>query len=517
MEFRVKRIDTNLFGVVEADNQEPFWKLFEAGGTTAIQLDAATFASIGVDLGLHLDHVAEDLHDYVKGHYRPTEESPGGNRLGDFAEAIAYLVLRDAQEDVVRVVGADRGPRQQIKGTDFPQPDYIVRRKGKSGCVEVKGTDALDFLELDAVENWKLLKPCGQVAVCRSRALPQLGYPQPTQPRVAYAHRLRLRDDKTITFPVDFGAGVGLLARDGRIDALENDARFRTPPACRNAKRECWKCMKASNEWIHLTSVWMHNEPGKLDVLGSGREGDGWLRAYVRWGQAVWSREADAAGDATSKLVKLTEAWIEERGRTIPVKRSLRQGWESYARACLADRGLWPVAAETSFAGVLGEERFTQEDALRRPDEPHVEVQGREAPIRWDIAQGPRRLSVARAGHDDSYSMFISGTRWHIRLASNQWWRGAKVTKEEAQKIATRLIALGRRLFDTPALPEVAVPLVPVRARVGDTEISLGWRSHVDGPWLLEPWIGFPWARGCCPELYVFPDGRGYLRASTVA
>jgi hypothetical protein len=67
-----------------------------------------------------------------------------------------------------------------------------------------------------------------------------------------------------------------------------------------------------------------------------------------------------------------------------------------------------------------------------------------------------------------------------------------------------------------PRRPDGLVPMVPVEARIGDKTLALGWRLHHNGPWLWHPEFGFPLAWGCCPELYVFPDGRGYLRASPV-
>lgn len=491
-----------------------------------MEIGTPELAAIGLDLGVHLDRVAEDVHDFVSGGYRASEDAPNGTRLGDFGEALAYLLLKSANEDVLRVVGVDRGLATRIKGTKFPQPDFLVRRNGKSGCVEVKATSPLDFIFHTGVVQWKHLKPCDGVATCRSRALPQLGWPQPTKPRVAYAHHVRLRDKSTIPFPSDFGEAVGVLVHDARMNALEQDPRFRTPPTCRAKKRACWTCMRAGTAPAHLTAIWMPNAPGKLPLLGAGDTGDAWFRAYARWHQAVWSREVDGVTTTTRALAAVTSEWITAVSGPAVLAEEIALGWRHYMQSALGDRGLPAAAAEGVRFGPFdgASDQPGQVEMPARPDEPRVETVEHDAPLPFDTPERPRRISVRRGGADDaqdSFSLFLSKREWHVRLASNLWWRGGRVESlEAASLIAHRLLEIGMRLRQPGAgpPPDVERPeprLVPLVARVGDNAVQLGWtmRDDLRWWWRLAGWP-YIWPDDRWPELFVFPDGRGFLRAT---
>ncbi|MBA2664503.1 MAG: hypothetical protein H0U74_19605 [Bradymonadaceae bacterium] len=171
--FKVKKIQTPLFGVVEATNKDPWHQAFSNSGTTTnIELDDDALDFIADELERDAECLAKDAERYVRGLYRAKTRGMGGSQLGDFGEVLALLLNLGDCREVFRVVSWQRGQGQPIKGSRFPQPDFLVKQAGSLCALEVKSTEAFKFVDLrDTPKKWTQLKPCGAVAKCRSEAL----------------------------------------------------------------------------------------------------------------------------------------------------------------------------------------------------------------------------------------------------------------------------------------------------------------------------------------------------------
>lgn len=349
--FNVKRVQTSLFGVIEAANQSPWLGAFAGSGSTiSIDLDDGALDLLAEELELDADGLAADAERYVGGLYRAKARGMGGSRLGDFGEVIAFLLNRGSGSEIVRVVSWRRGPGQPIKGSRFPQPDFLVRQAGTTRALEVKSTEAFDFVDLrDTSKKWTWLQPCGAVTLCRSQALPQLGYVNGTF--TPQQHSLLVRGGDVVPFPVGNGEAIAVLAVDGRIGSLRGESKYKTPKPCRQAGRSCWACV---DEECDVIVVQMPNAPGRLSLAGdSERWSKAWFDAYRRWGQALAARDSAATASAVLELSESMQAWSGEfeqaqrldelglaDGKHDEPATVLRAFWGSYLGDAMRTRGV---------------------------------------------------------------------------------------------------------------------------------------------------------------------------------
>lgn len=536
--FEVKQVTVPLFGVVEAPDQAAWLSAFAAASaTTQVQVDEAALNLIAEELELDADGLAADAERYVSGQYRAKARGMGGSRLGDLGEVLTFLMNRVPGREIVRVVSWRPGANQAVKGSRFPQPDFIVTdASGSAEALEVKSTEAFDFIALrDTPKKWTWLQPWSSVAGCRERALPQLAY-------VAGAltpqqHSLVVRAGKVVPFPVGKGVGAAVIAVDGRTGRLRSDPKFRTPKNCRTARRDCWSCIPSACNFVLVT---MPNAPGMLS-LGGAEDGPGsFLRSYERWSQALAARDLLAVSATIGPLVQAIEIWLAAASVVEP--EVLRGFWGSYLGDAMRSRGI-DVAVPRSL-GDLSREEWNSEWSPA----PVAEPKGREAAVE-DIAgivlesqdTGTPFLVSARPRSDergtDTVSVRGDTAFLEFHLVSNTWWMASTVeTNDSASTIAARLVSFALEVSGwSNALPTgAAVPLRELVAQVGDHRLRLGWESkaaparsaarrswirewefwHPYGEWRWPPWPvlllhGDPRVR-----LRVTPDGRASLRVA---
>lgn len=524
--FEVKQVTVPLFGVVEAPNQAAWFSAFAAASaTTQVQVDEAALNLIAEELELDADGLAADAERYVSGQYRAKARGMGGSRLGDLGEVLTFLMNRVPSREIVRVVSWRAGANQPVKGSRFPQPDFIVTdASGSAAALEVKSTEAFDFITLrDTPKKWTWLQPCSSVAGCREQALPQLAY-------VAGAltpqqHSLVLRAGTVVPFPVGKGVGAAVIAVDGRTSGLRSDPKFRTPKSCRQASRDCWSCIPPA---CHFVLVTMPNAPGLLSLAGAGGGGSaGWLRAYQRWSQALRARDIFAVRRTVAELAEGVTTWLTSPDLAEPDV--LRAFWGSYLLDAMRSRGLdVEVPGQLGDLGRSGLGFDWSPAALAEPTNREATIEeiagvianGRESLVPFAMSARLRRDDRAA----DSLSVAVSSEFVEFRLASNVWWTtGAVETIESASTVATRLfsVALEASGFPVPA-DGGAVPLRELVAQVGDLPIRLGWESKPAAPrsaswrsWLrhwpfwfeADPWPWPPW-----PVLLALGDPRVRLR-----
>ncbi len=537
--FEIKQIQVPLFGVVESQNQAAWLNAFSTPTTTTpIQIDEGALDIIADELELDGQGLIADAERYVNGSYRAKARGLSGSRLGDLGEVLAYLVNRVLGRKIVRVVSWRAGIGQTIKGSRFPQPDFIVEdENGSAAALEVKSTEALDFVGLrDAPKRWTWLQPCSSVAGCREQALPQLAYVAGAQ--TLQQHSLVMRAGPVVPFPVGKGVATAVVAVDGRTNALRSDPKFKTPKICRQASRDCWSCIPSA---CHFVLVTMPNAPGRLSLAGAGGEGPaGWLRAYKRWSQALAARDIFAVRLTVGILSETVTTWLASRDLSEP--EVLRAFWGTYLHDAMRSRGL-----DVEVPRQLGD--------LSRPalgfewsPAPLAKPASREASIEeiarviggYDQESLAAFVLSARLRRDDrpadSLSVGVSGDFVEFRLASDTWWTtGAVETIENASAVATRLLSVALEASGFPmAADSGGVPLREVVAQVGDQAIRLGWeskpaplRSVSWRSWLRhwpfwfepDPWppwpvllaLGDPRVR-----LQVLRDGRADLRVRTM-
>lgn len=528
--FEVKQIQVPLFGVVEASNQEPWFT--SVSGTTAltrVQLDSAALDFIANDLELDAEGLAGDAERYVNGSYRAKARGMGGSRLGDLGEVLTYLVNRTHGQEVVRVVSWRAGTGQAVKGSRFPQPDFILKNTSGLAALEVKSTEAFDFVDLrDTTKKWMHLQPCSRVNGCREQALPQLGFVAGTF--TPQQHNLVVQAGHVVPFPVGKGIAAAVLAVDGRTNALRSEAKYMTPPACRSANRKCWSCLP---EQCHIVLVTMQNAPGVLSLAGAAGEGSTvWFRAYQRWSQALAAHDLLAVRSSLRNVVDSVTSWLDLiEDSKVNVIRSF---WGSYLHDAMRSRG-FNVEVPQLF-GNLSQQDLDFEWAPAPVAEPEI----REASVE-DVVhlvsrnQGsvePFSMSVRLRRNDQdlgTISVRSIGDYIEFHLMSEIWWTQREVeTEKSASLITSRLLSFALEVSDWPDLMnDVDIPLRAVSALVGDTELLLGWESKAamprsallrswwrDWPFWFEiaPWpillaYGDPRAR-----VRITPDGRAKLR-----
>jgi hypothetical protein len=535
----IKQVNAPLFGVVDSPDPEVFRSVFAAPGHIVheLELNEVVFDQIGNALGIHFKNLAADLLEFVTGTYHPNTDPPTGTHLGNMAEALSYLLLsRTNGMAVTRVITFEHGGAEH----NFPMPDFFVELDGELGCVEVKSTIALDFLDLadvvrsDNKRRNRLLAPCRGVLPRREDALRQLGYEG--EDAVPQLHRLALHDGRVLPFPADFGVAHVHLLRDGRLELVrehDNWRRLRTDGGCISKDRECWQCLdvpldprrKVPSKPAHVTLVEMHNEPGSLGLLGAGRNGGSWREAYTRWSEALWARDPPAVEEAQRRLIGATEAWLEvivdQERDAGPI---LRGVWDRYLGRLAFERGLRNLARRPRFDPRLMEDGFEQEETPA--GEPEVE-ELEQLPENWLPEEQPRRVQFdAERG---SFSVGADSDSIEIRSLSEWWRRAERPNAERARQIARDLLKTAWKLTGGPAGGTIEINGL-VEVSVGDDaggrrRLSLGWRFVSSGDpfaifvrdapdpartsslWMLALSAGDP---RC--TLMVHPEGRGYLR-----
>ena len=144
--FEVKRVDVPLFGFVEEPNKEKWFAAFAAATTTIqIQIDAAALDAIADELEIDAEGLAADAERYVNGSYRAKARGMGGSQLGDLGEVLTFIANRVPGREITRVVSWRAGLSQVIKGSLFPQPDFLVNDAAGLAALEVKATEAFDL------------------------------------------------------------------------------------------------------------------------------------------------------------------------------------------------------------------------------------------------------------------------------------------------------------------------------------------------------------------------------------
>lgn len=543
LDFRVKDCQaTSSLLVPKCD--EDFRQEFAAKKKSLpLTLDEETLGILAVSFESEPDSVAFDMERYVGGLYRSKSKGPG-NRLGDFGEFVVYLLYRRAGRNPVKVIGSVLPPGTAMKGKRFPQPDFLVEGNlGQLNALEVKTTEALDYQTLFRAPH-KQLAPCREVERLRREALPQLGYDSRGKKLDAYVHALKLTSGGTNPFPVDEGEAAAVLALDGRALTMRDAPKLKTPGHCKNVGRNCWECIAPSDGPVHVTVVRMHNERGRLRLLGSHGAGLQWLHRYERWVAATWARDVRATAGALRDLERTTDEWVASavslpqgetwsKVRTRAVERardSVRLHWSTYLTECLLERGLGSAA---HFESLPVPEWNADERARRRREPESIALAWKAAPSAY-IERGAARVSI---GSDVPSEREAQGTmsltndehHWVLRACSGPWWSrlnmdGATPLGEAEARRAAHDAIVGA-LTVKNQLHTIDPPLEPphlksVTVQVGNHTELLGWRPlsiMEGGKW--SPRRGGPfwlrWLRlgDTRAQLFVLPDGRVHLRA----
>jgi hypothetical protein len=509
--FNLKQVTVPLFGAVET-NTDHWLDAFSMGATTPVQIDSAAFDLIADELELDAEGLAGDADRYVSGAYRTKARGMGGARLGDLGEILAFLVNRAVHgREIVRVVSWRADVGQTVKGSRFPQPDFIFSDSGNPlAALEVKSTEAFDFTDLrDTKKKWTWLQPCSSVSGCRAQALPQLAYVNGSfTPQL---HSLRVRNGNVVPFPVGKGVAAAVVAVDGRINTLRTDARFRTPKNCRESGRNCWSCVSAT---CHFALVTMPNAPGALSLAGASRDSSAdWLRAYRRWSEALAARDLFAVRSTLGPLGEAISVWLDRS--EVHEADVLRAFWFSYLGDAMRTRG-FDIEAPRQLGELRLDELGFGWSPARLPPNPIreaslEEVQRLLGDQDAQVFDSPFMLSVRLAGDrqpNESLAVGVVGDFFVFRLASSAWWSGEGVASTDAASgTAERLFAVALGTTD-PRLPAPGkpLPLQELVAHVGEQAIPLGWESKSDmlgSEGLWRRWADWPF--------WFVPDRRGRL------
>ncbi|MDY7226984.1 hypothetical protein [Hyalangium rubrum] len=502
--FNIKQINVPLFGVVENPNQVPWHTAFAGtGNLVPVSIDTTALDFIADELELEATDLIAGAERYVQGHFRSKARGLGGSQLGDFGEVLTFVINRAVPgREILRVFSWRPGASPVAKGSRFPQPDFIVRDNGQLSALEVKSTEAFNYQDLLPTRRWTWLQPCSYVSPRRDEALQQLGYSGQTL--TPQQHSLEIQNGMVVPFPVSQGRAVVVLAHDGRVSALRNDSRYKTPPDCRGATppRDCWSCVAKGHDAVVVS---MPNMPGWLSLGDDGKGEQGhWFRAYQRWTQALRTREMSAAQRTSSELATAVNAWLEgerpERDGQI-----LRAFWGSYLGDALRHHGL-NVELGTALPD-LGKvaPAFNWEPVPMT--EPPVR-EGSMEELQRALAEGPEKTSTrwfstrvpsSEGSKQETETLALGLTEQAIvfNFVSRAWWHGRELERdEEASQVAARIVSLAQDLWRGNAYvrhPQ-SIPLRRIVVRVGDREILFGWKPETspDGWW--RRWEQLLWA-----------------------
>lgn len=477
--FSIREINSSLFGVVEAEPPSDWRKQFSTHqALTSVKLDQAAFDLIASDMGKDGYGIMHAAQRYVSGQY-PLNVLGLESELGDLGEFLTFLVYKARNVTIERVAGIVPGKKME-EGDRFPKPDFILENNGQLEALEVKSTQAFDFLKLDTTKTWTWLQPCSAVKACREEALPQLGYID--LPPSKLQHKLKTHHERIVAFPVQKGIAAAVLAVDGRVDTLRQDKRFRTPNFCRPANN-CWTCLPSKH---HFVMVHMPNTPDRLALGGSaGDKSSAWLNAYARWTRALHARDRIAARPVLDELASAVGDWLD--GSTNPNADAMRTFWRHYLHSAMHSRGIdlpVPPIGKTAPAQVGGAP-FTP-----RLEPPVLELQLEEFGRFATDRKQPRGAASAICRFDDQFAGTITarhtGGLVNLEFFSATWHAGSAIeSDEDASDLAMQaLFFLARSQdaqLDSAEWEDIAdgnYPLRRVTATVGDAEVFLGWASY---------------------------------------
>lgn len=491
--FEIKQITVPLFGVVEDANQEKWLKSFSTPAkSTEVLLDEAAFQMIADDLGMDADGLAHSAHRYVTGKHRIGTCGLAGSTLGDLGEILTYLVNRAAGVDIVRVVSGNREGKVEGAENKFPQPDFIVKKVGEpAAALEVKSTQALDYQSLLGSAKWKFLQPCAAVKQCRADALPQLGYVGATL--TAQQHALRIRNGDAVPFPIGKGIAVAVAAVDGRVHTERENPKFKTPPVCRTAARDCWDCLPKSGGHFLLTT--MPNAPGMLCLAGAPDDGGGaWIAAYKRWSEALAARDLKASDAATVALARTVRKWLDSLRVTGEEARPLREFWRTHVISAIVERGLdIQLPHDLQEPNVDGINQSQDRPSAYVPELRGIVDEGQgliqEVGLTSDVRSLSYQIQDATDG-TETLSFFQNEDYVEVRMMSAAWWRQQTQSIDEsyARALAVRLlvVSLGRDNFPVEFYDDAF--LRRVSAKMGESTMHIGWQWNIDDAWHRYAW-----------------------------
>jgi hypothetical protein len=216
-----------------------------------------------------------------------------------------------------------------------------------------------------------------------------------------------------------------------------------------------------------IISMHLHNEPGRLRLIGSGDNGGGqWRAAYQAWSVALWTRDPVLLGVADEQLVAATEQWLSLRPLGSPAAlKIVRAGWNGYLRRATGSRGMRHLGARDRFpdAGPSDEA-----DAIAR-SEPEVELIDTIAANHF--ADGtPRRVRMARG----TRGITIYADRESIELRTSD---RSQMSEALARSLCAKLVEVALTIFQGAEGHEVVLEaLRPVSVTIGNEPHELGWR-----------------------------------------
>ncbi|HCL3145382.1 TPA: hypothetical protein N2A34_003141 [Pseudomonas aeruginosa] len=483
--YKIKRVLAPLFGMIEVREQEPWLTIFaNSKHATNISIDDDALNLIAEELGIDARGLKASVDLYVKGEHFERTRGLSPAQIGEIGEVLTYLTHCAMGDEIVRVVSWKQGASPKVKGSKFPQPDFILNNGTGMAALEVKSTALFDYEELkDPQKKWTHLKPCTEVKPCRSAALPQLGYVG--NARTPQKHSLELKDKSIVPFPVGKGVAVAVLAIDGKINRIRDDRRLRTPPACKMMSRNCWSCIPESDNFVLVT---MPNNPGRLSLGGALNDRSyEWLAKYKRWTQALKSRDILAVRHALGELVSAVSYWQpKESGRKASL---LRAFWGSYLSDAMRSQGINIAPPED--LGSLAQPEFDYEWNLSKFDGPE------------GLVTSLNEIKQVFYGNDDIDFMMSSyiegqgksknsitvrgvGQTVELSLVSDTWWTGDTVrTGAGAQAIGGELINFILEAFSANTTgADFELYTKPIVAEVDQNRVLLGWKVYGYAPML---------------------------------
>ena len=528
--FRVKKVSTPLFGPIanQGDqNKEAWFAAFSSSSSSDIEIGATELDLIAEDLELDADGLLRDAENYVEGKYRPKAEGIGGSTLGNLGEVLTYILTRSEKIEIIRVLSWKAGDGQGIKGTKFPQPDFLIKDGTSYRALEVKSTEAFDFKDLrDTEKKWVHLRPCSSAELCRAKALHQLGFKNGAQ--TSPEHLLEIAGGEFVPFPVNEAVAVSVIASDGRTNALRNIKKYKTPPTCRLGSRDCWQCVP---EDCNFVLVRMPNSPGRLSLGGSaGDNTPNLLRSYARWTQAITIGDVYATRETLNTLVDSLLSWTEQ-GDAIR-RKVLNCFWGSYLSDSMRSRGLEVEIPSKlgdlrdldgiDFKWIPGDSRYPRAQDIS-PDEfsRRLQTLGRSG-----FSDEPLLISKHTSldgKKQESLTARIESGFIVFSLLSQAWWdKGSIETGKDASELAIHFLSLvlgsiGAR----PLQRDITLPLSELNVQVGDQNVLLGWEPRGDSLlrtyYLLADAYHFDWpftwfAYPAPVTMHIRPDGRANLR-----
>lgn len=316
MKYTCRKVKGSLFSQSDTSNG---LRDYYANGTPDVEVEIpeGMLRHISEKIGINIKYTAAEIKDFVSGTFPAGTNRPGDSVLAHFGEILSYLEASANGQKPQRIVSYKKDSAAPEQNT-FPQPDYYISLNGLPGALEVKTTSALDFKELsdlldDSVHHTKQLSPCTSAKGRRLEALEQLGYVPNT-----LTHSLGLIDGRFVDFPAAHGIAHIHLLNDGRVFDLRSkpnvNSRIKTPSYCRKHSRNCWDCIHPSERKQHLASFELSNNPGRLSLVGSGREEtwSAWRVCHREWYLAVWARDSRRVYNAEAKLLHATARWAED-------------------------------------------------------------------------------------------------------------------------------------------------------------------------------------------------------------